>query len=187
MKPVALRRPAFAAVLLLLLALLAALLAACAPDASQAIISPQLGAQLAAAEAGGAVVAAAAVAAPKLADLTDEQIYAGLSQDVLDAIAAADPADGPNVALGNACVGCHNTDPATQMVGPTWHNIGDMAVGRVAGESPAFYLHQSITEPNAHVVDGYPANVMPQTYSQTMALDDLGVLIAYLLSQNGQP
>jgi cytochrome c551/c552 len=187
MKPVAQRRRAFAVVLLLVLALLTALLASCAPDASQAIISPQLGAQLAAAEAGEVVAAAGPVAAPKLAELTDEQIYAGLPQEVLDALAAADPANGPNVAASNACIGCHNTDPATQMVGPTWHNVGDTAVARVEGESPAFYLYQSIVEPNAHVVPDYPPGVMPQTYGQSLALEDLADLITYLLSQNGQP
>ncbi len=37
-------------------------------------------------------------------------------------------------ALGG-CVGCHSTDPAAQMTGPTWHNIGNTAVSRVEGES----------------------------------------------------
>ena len=187
MQHLARRRPALVVALLLMLAMLALVLSSCAPDASAAIISPNLGAELCSAEAGEAVVAAAAVEAPKLAELSDEEIYAGLPPEFMDALAVADPANGTNVSLSNACIGCHNTDPTMQMVGPTWYNVGDTAVARVPGESPGLYLYQSITEPNAHVVENYPANVMPQTYAQTLSVDDLADMVAYLLSQNGQP
>jgi len=158
--------------------------AACAPDAKQLIISPQLGSQLAALEAGDDVVVAAPTEAPKLADLAPEQIAAGLPDDVAAALAAADPANGAQVALARGCVGCHALDPAVTMTGPTWFHIGDTAVSRVAGESPALYLYHSIINPGGFVVTNYPTGVMPANYSEQLSVQELADLIAYLLQQN---
>lgn len=162
-------------------------LVGCAPDASAAIISPQLGEQLAAQREGSTVSAEPTPAPPKLAELTDEQIFAGLPAEIADLMATADPDRGANIPLAFGCIGCHGLDPAVQMVGPTWHNIGDTAVSRVPGESPALYLYNSIAKPAAYAVPDYPANVMPATYVETIPPADLADLLAYLLSQNGQP
>lgn len=170
----------------LLASLLVAVLvtAACAPDATQLIISPQLGAQLAAIEAGNQVVAAAPTEAPTLADLTEEQIIAGLPDDFAAALAAADPANGEQVALVRGCIGCHALDPAVTMTGPTWYHIGDTAVSRVASESPALYLYHSIVDPGSYVVPNYPNNVMPANYADQLSMQELADLVDYLLSQN---
>lgn len=166
-----------------LLALLAVGLAACKPDANADIISPELGDRMIAQRTSGAVVAAEPTPMPVLADLSEDEIYAGLPDDVLAAVQAADPAAGETLALSNGCVGCHALDPAAQMTGPTWYNMGNTAVSRVAGESPAAYLYHSIVEPNVFVVSGYPQGVMPQTYTESLSVDDLGTLVAYLLAQ----
>jgi cytochrome c551/c552 len=166
-----------------LLALLAIGLAACKPDANADIISPELGERMIAQRTSGAVVAAEPTPMPVLADLSEDEIYAGLPDDVLAAVQAADPTAGETLALSNGCVGCHALDPAAQMTGPTWYNMGNTAVSRVAGESPAAYLYHSIAEPNSFVVSGYPQGVMPQTYTDSLSVDDLGTLVAYLLSQ----
>ncbi len=166
--------------------LMGAALAACTPNASASIISPNLGEQLAAIEAGAEIVVAAPVEVPKLADLTEEQIYAGMPDDLAAAVKSADPAGGQTVSLGNACIGCHALDPNQQMTGPTWYNLGDTAVGRVPDLGPAEYIHQSIVAPNSHVVEGYSANIMPQNYGTMLSQEDLATLIAYLISQHGQ-
>jgi cytochrome c oxidase subunit 2 len=48
--------------------------------------------------------------------------------------------------------------------------------------APADYLHQSIMEPSAFVVEGYP-DVMPHTYGETLTDQQISDLIAYLLTQ----
>ncbi len=161
------------------------LLAACAPDPTALIISPQLGEQMAALEAGNEVVVAAPTEAPKLADLAPEAVTAGLPEDVAAALASADPANGEQLALARGCIGCHSLDPNATMTGPTWHNVGDTAVSRVPGESPAFYLYHSITNPNLFVVPNYPSNIMPANYSEQLSTQELADLIDYLLQQNG--
>ncbi|MCS6826170.1 MAG: cytochrome c [Caldilinea sp.] len=160
--------------------------AACAPDATQLIISPQLGEQLAAREAGNIVAAATPTPLPRLADLTPEEIVAGLPEDFAAALAAANPANGEQIALVRGCVGCHSLDPNVALAGPTWHNIGDTAVSRVRGESPALYLYESIVNPNAFVVPNYPANVMPANFGELLSTQELADLVAYLLSLSGQ-
>ena len=166
-----------------------AILAACAPDATAPIISPDLGAQLVAeAEAGQAEAGPAEeAAAPKmLAELSEEEIYAGLEPEVADAIKMGDLANGESLALTNGCVGCHSLDPNVKMTGPTWHNIGDTAVNRVEGMGPAAYLYHSIIAPDDYVVEGFPGGVMPKNFGDSLSTQELGDLVAYLLSLNGQ-
>ena len=61
--------------------------------------------------------------------------------------------------------------------------LGNTAVNRVKGESPAFYLYQSITEPDAHVVEGYPSGVMPKTFKDQMSATELAETILYIMGQ----
>lgn len=174
-------------VMLSLLSLVAVLLvAACTPNASARIISPDLGEQLVAEQAGD-VVAFEPTPIPKLASLTDEQKLAGLPADLAAALTAASPEKGVSLATAQGCIGCHQLDPNNQVVAPTWHNIGDMAVGRVAGVSPAEYLHQSIINPGAYIVANYQGGIMPATFSEKLSTQDLADIIAYLLTLNGQP
>lgn len=161
------------------------MMAACAPNANELLISPQLDEQLIALEAGDEVVAAAPTEAPTLADLAPEQITAGLPEEVAAALATADPANGETVALTRGCVGCHALDPAVTMTGPTWFHVGDTAVSRVPGESPALYLYHSIMTPGGFVVPNYPPNIMPATYADQLSTQELADLISHLLEQNG--
>ena len=158
--------------------------AGCAPNPESEIVSPQLGAQLAAKEASSVVDALPTPEPLRLAAMTQDEITAGLPAEIASALASADPANGESLSLTNACIGCHSLDPAQQMTGPTWHNIGDTAANRVPNESPALYLYNSIMTPNAFVNAGYPANVMPQNYGDTLDDQALADLISYLLSQH---
>lgn len=170
--------------MLALLLVVGLALVACAPNPSGLIISPQLGDQLAAQAAGQQVVAAKPTAAPLLADLKPDQVTAGLPQEVLDAMPKADPKQGEQLHQSKGCVGCHNLDPNKPGTGPTWHNLGNTAVGRVPGESPALYIYTSITNPSAFVVPNYPDNVMPKNYKEQLSSQEIADLIAFVLTQN---
>ena len=41
-------------------------------------------------------------------------------------------------------------------------------------------ISQSISDPNATITPGYPANVMPQNFGQTLTPPQLQQLVAYL-------
>jgi cytochrome c551/c552 len=172
----------------LMLALIALMLGltACQPDASADIISPELGSRLAAREAGAQLEIVPTPAPLQLADLTPDEIYAGLPVDISTAMATANPSNGQTLALANGCVGCHAVDPAIQMTGPNWHDIGNVAVNRIATYGPALYLYESIVAPNAYIVPGYAPNIMPQNYDQILSEQDLADMVAYLLAQTGE-
>ncbi len=172
-------------IVLLLTALLFAIVG-CAANATSDLIGPDLGTKLVMAQSEGAIVLEPTPVPPKLAELAPDAIYAGLDPALQEAITNANPGNGETIALTFGCVGCHALDPAEVKTGPTWHNVGDTAVSRVAGESPAQYIYQSITAPNAFVVPNYPANVMPANFAESMSPDQLADMIAYLLQQNGQ-
>lgn len=162
------------------------LVSGCTPDANAEIISPGLGAKLVIARSAGEVEIVPTAVPRKLAELTPDEVFAGLSDDVRSTVEGVDTGVASTIALKYACVGCHATAPNEVKTGPTWYNIGDIAVVRVPGESPAQYLYTSITNPTDHLVEGYPPNVMPQTFATTMTPEELGTMVAYLLQQNGQ-
>jgi hypothetical protein len=60
-----------------------------------------------------------------------------------------------------------------------------MAGNRVPELSAEEYLRQSITDPNAYVVDGYPASVMPNVYRERLTVEQIDKLVAFMLSLNG--
>jgi L-cysteine S-thiosulfotransferase len=102
------------------------------------------------------------------------------------AAAAGDPQAGAalfaQAAIGSnpGCKTCHTLD-GTKLVGPSLQGIGTRAATRVQGETAEQYIHTSIVDPNAYVVEGFTAGVMP---SFKTALDDtqLNNLVAYLLT-----
>lgn len=77
------------------------------------------------------------------------------------------------------CATCHSLD-GTQLVGPTLQGVAGRAATRVEGESAEEYLHQSLVEPNAHVVEGYVEGVM-QSYKD-LSEAQINDLVAYLLT-----
>ena len=162
------------------------LVSGCAPDANAEIISPGLGAKLVIARSAGEVEVVPTAVPPKLAELTPDQVFAGLPDDVRPTVEGVDTGAASTIALKYACVGCHATDPNEVKTGPTWHNVGDTAVVRVPGESPAQYIYTSIINPGNHVVNGYLPNLMPPDFQQRMTSEELGTMVAYLLQQNGQ-
>jgi len=97
----------------------------------------------------------------------------------------ADPvARGLQVYLDRGCGGCHTLDGLSAgVVGPNLTQIGTVAATRVPGQSAEQYIHESILNPGAHVVEGYPDNVMPRNFGELIPPEQLDDLIAFLLAQ----
>jgi mono/diheme cytochrome c family protein len=81
-----------------------------------------------------------------------------------------------------ACGSCHSLKAGVTLVGPSLANIGAQAGSMEAGKSDEQYLRESITDPNAFVVEGFPANVMPTVYGSQLTSKQIDDLVAYLLS-----
>lgn len=79
------------------------------------------------------------------------------------------------------CVSCHN-QPGN-VIAPSLVGVGQRAATRRAGYPAAVYIYESITAPNAYVVESYPAGVMPQNFKILIPDSDLYSLIAWLMIQ----
>jgi len=78
------------------------------------------------------------------------------------------------------CGGCHTFKPAgtDAQVGPDLDNL--VADAKKAGEPEDSYIKQSIVDPDAVIVSGYQAGVMPTTFGQTLSPEELDGLVAFL-------
>ena len=80
------------------------------------------------------------------------------------------------------CRICHSLAPGVVLVGPSFDGIGSRAATRVPGLSAEDYLRQSILEPNAYVVAGFPAGQMLQNFGDLLTEEDIDNLVAFLLT-----
>ncbi|MGB6241277.1 MAG: c-type cytochrome [Castellaniella sp.] len=113
---------------------------------------------------------------------------AGPTSAPAPAAAAADAQD--PVALGKrlvgelGCVACHATDQ-NRLVGPGWGGLSDSTVALADGTSVTAddnYLIESIRQPDAKLVAGYPPHVMPPYDSTLINESDMKAIVAYLRS-----
>jgi mono/diheme cytochrome c family protein len=107
---------------------------------------------------------------------------------------ATPPPSAPPPAVGNAaagkavflapasqCAGCHTFKPAgsTAKVGPDLDNLASDAQKANRGSLDQ-YVHESIVDPNAYIVPGFTAGLMPQTFAQVLKPQQIADLVAFL-------
>ncbi len=94
---------------------------------------------------------------------------------------------GKQIASEQVCGTCHSTD-GSRLVGPTWKNLYGHEVTLEDGSTVTAdeeYLRESIVEPSAKVVQGFPPSMVP--YDQ-LSESEINSLIAYIksLSENAK-
>lgn len=100
----------------------------------------------------------------------------------------ADPVEiGMAVYTAAGCAGCHGQPGGAGVIGPDLGGIATRGATTVAGLSAEEYIHQSIVDPNAHLVPECPAgpcqpNLMPQTFGTSLSEAELNGLVQYLLT-----
>jgi cytochrome c oxidase subunit 2 len=88
---------------------------------------------------------------------------------------------GQQLAQDYGCVNCHSAD-GTPKTGPTWQHLYESTVKLTDGTSVTAddnYLKTSIINPNAQIVLGFPANVMPD-FSTVLDQTMVESLVAYI-------
>ncbi len=118
-------------------------------------------------------------------ETTSAPITADSYQDRVAALLAnAQPADAEAVVEKYGCGACHRVGAANG-IAPSWVGIAERAATRRPPLTAAEYIYESITDPGAYVVDGYP-DVMPKDFAQRMSDQELGDIIAYLLTPDAK-
>lgn len=114
-----------------------------------------------------------------------EPITADSYQERVTALLAnAHPEDAEAAVEKYGCVACHRVGAANG-VAPSWVDIAYRAATRNPPLTAAAYIYQSITDPGAYVVEGYP-DVMPKDFAQRISDQELGDIIAYLLTPDAK-
>jgi mono/diheme cytochrome c family protein len=109
-------------------------------------------------------------------DLEDVAAYVGLYAGVPGAAPPKVPGGpGAQVFANNGCGGCHAL-AAAKSGGVTGPNLDEVLPGQTAA-----MVHESIVDPNKELVKGYPPNVMPASFEQTLSPKELEDLVEYLL------
>jgi hypothetical protein len=69
-------------------------------------------------------------------------------------------------------------------VGPDLDNVVADAAKYAKGKGPAEYIRQSIVDPGAFTVPGFPKGTMPTTFSQ-LSKDQIDALVQFLVEAGG--
>jgi len=104
--------------------------------------------------------------------------------EVNTALEDADPAVGESLIEEHTCNVCHVLGDGT--VAPLFTGIANRAEEIRPPLSAEQYLYEAIVYPSVHIVDGY-TNSMPNNYDELMTEQEIGHVIAYLMTLDGEP
>jgi mono/diheme cytochrome c family protein len=114
-------------------------------------------------------------------DLDDVAAYVGEWAGVPGAAPPRVPGGpGAQVFASNGCGNCH-TFAAAESGGVTGPNLDES----LTPADDAAAVEEMIVEPNAEIVKGYQANVMPQNFGELLSPKELEDLVQYLIEDAG--
>jgi nitric oxide reductase subunit C len=82
------------------------------------------------------------------------------------------------------CASCHSISPNVTIVGPSLAGIPSRAAERVTGQSADAYIRNSILNPSAYVVEGFP-DVMQKNFADVVSSREIDALITFLMTLEG--
>jgi hypothetical protein len=118
----------------------------------------------------------------------DFENYDTLRLEFADAPIGSDPIAGrelffeSSLGASASCHVCHSLDPNELIVGPALGGIAIRAAERVPGMSAEAYLRESIVDPDAYIVEGFPAGLMLPDLEENLTQTQIDNLVAFLLT-----
>jgi len=105
----------------------------------------------------------------------------GEDEGELASVGGAQGTDGQSIFTSLGCGSCHTFTPAgtNGQTGPDLDELADVAGERKPGTSAEDYVRESLTDPNAFVVEGFQG-VMP-SFAEQLSDEQLDALVEYLL------
>jgi mono/diheme cytochrome c family protein len=125
-------------------------------------------------------------------DATDVAAYVGYAaarrgddQGALAAAGLAQARTGEQIFTAAGCAGCHTFGPAgsTGTIGPSLDDLQAAAGDREPGKSAEEYVRESLTSPDAFLVQGF-GNTMP-SFEGRLTDEQIQALVDYLLQTGG--
>jgi mono/diheme cytochrome c family protein len=80
------------------------------------------------------------------------------------------------------CAVCHSLEPGVDLIGPSLAGVATRAAATVPGLDAAAYLRQSVVDPDAYIVPGFPAGQMLPDFASVLGDDQIEHLVAFLLT-----
>jgi cytochrome c5 len=105
---------------------------------------------------------------------------AASADQVADLLADASSERGAKLVEQYGCVACHREGVASN-IAPPFAGLAERAAMRFPPRLAAAYIYESITSPVSYIVEGFNP-VMPQDYPMRLSNQELGDIIAYLLT-----
>jgi len=81
------------------------------------------------------------------------------------------------------CGACHSLEPGKQIVGPSLSGVAARAAALAPEYTVESYIYESITNPNAYVVEGFQPDIMPANYGDRLSEEQLADLVEFLSSK----
>ena len=81
-----------------------------------------------------------------------------------------------------SCRICHSLSEGDDQAGPTFYGIATRAETRVTGLPVEEYLRKSIVDPDAYVVEGFPAGLMVPNLEETLNDAQIDDIASFLLT-----
>lgn len=101
-------------------------------------------------------------------------------------LAVGDAQRGESLTVRYGCTACHDGAGADNGLAPRWEGVGARAETRHPPLSASAYIYESIVHPTALKIEGFSGN-MPLIYESMIPDEDLGSIIAYLLTLTDDP
>lgn len=112
-----------------------------------------------------------------------ESITAQSYLDIVEPLLAnAQPENGEALLVRYDCAACHIIGAANG-IAPAFDGLAEEAALRRPPLTAAAYIYESILYPDVFELDGY-GGVMPQNFASRLSEQELGDMIAYLLTFN---
>jgi len=120
-----------------------------------------------------------------VASPTPQNVSGSVPKPTTPGTKKGNPTAGKAVFAANGCASCHTYGPAGAhgTVGPDLDKLADYA--KKAGQPLADFTLGAITSPPpSYVPPGFPKNVMPTTFGQTIKPQGLADLVAFLTQKS---
>jgi cytochrome c2 len=90
---------------------------------------------------------------------------------------------GEQVFTSTGCSACHSLDPGEKIIGPSLSGISSRAATIYRDYSAEMYIFESISDPNAYLVEGFQSDMMPANFNGRLSAQQLADLVAFLMTR----